>query len=239
MLIMHNPWEKLVKSDQNTYVLDEDYAMLMTHNKSKSISSRDKFALDLEPQPFTGHKDASIIILNTNPGYSPQDYDTLQNEYFYKHAYNNLLHITDPEYPFFMLSPEICDTLTYKWWHKQVKPLYDNNVNHDTDYSIDLQTISKNIFCIRYCAYHSTSFNISRSFELYSMKYTKYLIYRAMEQHKLILCQRSHMRFNKLVPTLYQYDNIYYAQNPQMPQINEYNFGKGYHKCLTLLENRS
>lgn len=223
MLKMRNPWEKLVRSDEDLYVLDEDYDQLMTHNKSKSLSSRDAFVLDLIPEPFTGDINAPIVILNTNPGYSKADYVTLHNNYFHRYALLNLQHYVDLAYPFFMLSLDIYNTPTYAWWRKMISPLID-----DSAVETSIQTIAKNIFCIRYVAYHSSSFNVSRHFSLPSQLYTKYLIERAMEQNKLILCQRSHQRFQRLCPTLIKYNNIYYAQNPQAPQINRYNFSGGF-----------
>jgi len=228
MLKMKNPWEKLVKSSKGLYVLDEDYGMLMAHNKHAIV--RDRFVLDLIPEPFTGDARAPIVILNTNPGYSPQDYQTLKDVYFSQMALANIVYQrVAPDYPFFMLSPKIYDTPTYKWWRKIFKPLDEHHIN--------MQTISQNIFCIRYVGYHSSAYNVSRSFSLPSMLYTKYLIECSIKRNALILCQRSHQRFQKLVPSLHKYNNIYYALNPQFPIINEYNYGEGYIKCLKLLNS--
>lgn len=227
MLKLKNPWERLKKSNDDIYVLNEDWDQLRTHNKH--CNERDAFILDLIPEPFTGDPDAPIVILNTNPGFSPKDYETIKSLYFFQSAMGNLSFDLDPEWPFFMLNPRIIETPTYKWWNKTVSILSKNHIY--------MQTISQNIFCIRYVAYHSSRYNVSRNFTLPSTLYTKYLIEKAIQRNALILCQRSHQRFQKLVPSLIKYSNIYYSLNPQMPIISEYNYKEGFYKCLTLLNS--
>jgi len=67
---MENPWTAL--PEVAPYVLGMDREAVDRHNARAAAPHR--LQLDLMPEPFLGRKDAPVVVLLGNPGYSERDH---------------------------------------------------------------------------------------------------------------------------------------------------------------------
>ena len=113
---MKNPWRHLPA--EAPFVLERDSDKINAYN---SRASAEKYLhTDLIPIPFLGQKNAPIVLLNLNPGYSPEDYRRQTRPYFIKQVRRCMLH-KQMSYPLFFLDPTIegkSDGAGRRWWKR-------------------------------------------------------------------------------------------------------------------------
>src|SRR5258708_3351539 len=97
-----NPWKALPA--EPPYVLSDDAVDLEAFSQSASDDMH--IHTELLPEPFLGRPDASVVLLNLNPGFSPDDPATHLRREFILESRRNLAH-DGSEFPFFFLHPQL------------------------------------------------------------------------------------------------------------------------------------
>lgn len=85
---MENPWTAL--PEVAPYVLGMDREAVDRHNARAAAPHR--LQLDLMPEPFLGRKDAPVVVLLGNPGYSERDHIWHDRPEFCAAIRENLTH---------------------------------------------------------------------------------------------------------------------------------------------------
>lgn len=189
---MKNPWSKIKES--SCMVLDED---------KENIDFEDKnFNFQYFPEPFIWDKNADIYILLANPWRISNDEKeklySKENIYIYL---NNLNHkVTKWVNPFFYLD----EKLWWNWWyHTLFKYLIEVE-------EISKEIIWKNFFTLELYWYHSHNFDSKLINKLNSVRYTKFLLEKAIKENKIILLWRSRKNWFNLCPELEKYNNCHF-----------------------------
>src|SRR5215469_6765309 len=111
---MKNPWRHL--PSKSPFLLKCDSDKIDAYNSTASPEK--SLHTNLIPIPFLGQRDAPIVLLNLNPGHSPEDCRRQTKSYFIKQVRNCMLH--EPMvYPLFFLGPAIegkSDGASRRWW---------------------------------------------------------------------------------------------------------------------------
>ncbi len=189
---MDNPWLHL--PDSELFVLPSDKDAII---KANSKGSADGFIhLELLPEPFLGDINAPVVLLNLNPGYSPDDILQHQHAYFSDVLRKNLRHEA-LDYPFYLLDPNIGGS-GYWWWQRKLRSLIEDVGN---------QTVARNVFCVEYFPYHSHRFH-HRGLIVPSQLYSFSLVRSAMARGAIIILMRSKRLWLDAVPELAKYANF-------------------------------
>ncbi|MEM4066671.1 MAG: hypothetical protein QXV17_07415 [Candidatus Micrarchaeaceae archaeon] len=238
-----NPWKefaiKVAKEKPETYVLAED---------KLDDDVRDKFDLNLIPEPFAGNPDAPIYLLNQNPRPVPnsdiKDNDqmaiikrrlkchNLYNLVFYDDCLSEngngetcgLQDLNDfKEFPFYHLDPYYKHLPNFVWWYRNLSEIIQdvrNDLSKDNKIAESdvLQIVSNSIFDVELVPYHSQHF-IDVS-GLKSQQYAIELVERAINK-KIIIVMNGTNHWLKKIPKLKS--NKVYTLKSMNPKISQGN----------------
>ena len=125
------------------------------------------------PEPFLGRRDAPVVLLNLNPGYSPEGPRIHSDPSFAARVRRNLCHLP-AEYPFYLLDPAITGP-GRDWWEPKLRQLIGQ---------VGRQVVATGVLCIEYFPYHSRRFR-HRRLPLPSQQYSFSLVREALSEGRL------------------------------------------------------
>jgi len=216
---MQNPWQELPAT--SPYLLDID-RVVVTENKAKFKADTD-LHFELLPEPFLGNPNAPLILLNLNPGYSPDDITYHQQKSFIDLSVANLNH-HPLVYPFFLLDPNL-SAPGRVWWERKLSALI-----RDTN----RETVAKKVLCVEYFPYHSRKFG-HHKMRLPSQEYSFHLVRQAMARNAVIVLMRSKKLWYSAVPELKEYQSLFSVRNVQNPTISLGNLPESYASIIQAL----
>lgn len=110
---MNNPWRQLPRR-WDPFVLPSERAVIKAFNAGAHPNH--KIRTEVLPEPYLGHPDAEIFLLNLNPGYSKDDVPFYQDPYAREVWERNLFH-QPLDYPFHLLDPSVPQAIGgSQWW---------------------------------------------------------------------------------------------------------------------------
>ena len=242
MPIISNPWDNFMNNipqDLTTpKYLKGDYEFIDAYQKyldaetqptsSKKNPKDDKWRkanelhLELIPEPFEGNPEAPIYLLGGNPGYGEEG-----NEWHIKEDYLAIMSETlshkyqanqDNPTDFAFFDKRLDGYGGTKWWKGHIAA-----------------EIKDKIFNIEFFAYHSTKADGLKGFfsqiakkgqskpTCISNQYADQLIYRAIENKKIIIITRFEKYWLERIENLEKYDNLYILLNHQIATVKKDN----------------
>lgn len=214
-----NPWQRLPL--QPPYVLPEDADLLAACSATATEDTALHF--DLLPEPFLGSPDAPVVLLNLNPGFSPEDVQHHLDPRFAQSSRDSLLH-RPMTYPFFLLDPTITAPGN-RWWTRKLGALI-------RQFGVD--KVAQRVLCIEYFPYHSRRFGHPK-LKLPSQRYSFWLARNAIERGATIVLMRSKRIWLDAVPELQSCNQIVQLSNPQSPYISPGNCRDGFERICDAL----
>jgi hypothetical protein len=212
---MLNPW-LLLPSDA-PYVLPADRSGVATIRERVASSGRTERLIDLNtlPEPFIGNPtSAKVLLLNLNPGASPDDKKAHADPAFRQALLCNLREGAQ-EYPFYPLDPALSWTACARWWTSHLRLLLEHPDLHRS-------AIAQRLCVIEWFPYHSRKSGIPDNTSIPSQEYCFTIAKEAIEK-KLIIGMRARNRWAKVDPRLAL---VPYLRNPQSPYISPANAGE-------------
>jgi len=216
---IRNPWLNLPLSPP--YALEADLAQLNSFNAS--ALRKHQFDLRLFPEPFFGTTLTPVVVLNLNPGWSPEDEATHSQPWFADQARRSLAHALEP-YPFIHLLPG-GRTGGCIWWQRRTRELVDD---------VGFDRIAKGIACVQYMPYHSPEFS-QRVPLVQSQEYSFQLVRNAMRRGAEIVVMRSFQLWVSAIPEITTYAHLHVAVNPRSPYLSPGNLKSSYVKIVERL----
>lgn len=213
---MQNPWLALPKCPP--YVLPSDAHLLERFNAT--ASSRHSYDLTLLPEPYFGSTTAPVVVLNLNPGWSPDDATVHSDPTFATMARRSLEHTLAP-YPFLHLQPN-SNTPGARWWRQRTRELA-------SDAGFD--KAARRLACIQLVPYHSPEYSGSTP-RLPSQEYSFHLVRQAMVREAEIVIMRSVNLWIAAVPELANYSRVHRGSNPRAPFVSRGNLKSSYNIVL-------
>jgi hypothetical protein len=182
-----NPWVDLPYAAPFIAPVDADAVTRLEGGNGGDTALR----LDLLPQPWTGRPaDATVIVLALNPGFSPSDYDELQNP---DYAEQWRLALTfQTRTPFYFLDPAFSHTGGYRWWARRFRDLIA---------VVGIESVARRVMCIEHFPYKSKSYRSLKE-TLPSQHYSFDLVREAIRLGKEIVVMRSERVWLESVPEL-------------------------------------
>lgn len=217
---MINQWSKLPTTPP--YILDIDKTTI--EGKKAKFNENTELHFELLPEPFLGNFLAPVILLNLNPGYSPDDIIYHQQQTFIDLSLANLNH-QSLEYPFFLLDPSL-SAPGREWWERKLGALI-----RDTN----KETVANTVLCVEYFPYHSRRFGHHKLF-LPSQEYSFHLVRQAMARNAIIVLMRSKKLWLSAVPELEEYSSLFSVRNVQNPTISPGNCPESYSSIIRALK---
>jgi hypothetical protein len=224
---LQNPWYQLPL--QPDYVLPEDVSAVRRFNESARESVR--LQLELMPEPYLGRPDAPVVLLNKNPGFTPEGPRAHRDQAFLERSRCNLEHCPSA-YPFYLLDPAL-NTKGTEWWHRILGRLIEN---------LGLEIVARNILCVEYLPYHSSRFPgrfRHGKLSLPSQQYSFSLVRAAVRRGAVIMVLRGERRWLTAVQELESYPRRFMVSNVQNPVISPANCADGYERVLDALAGSS
>ena len=175
-----------------------------------------QFDLTLFPEPFFGTPLAPVVVLNLNPGWSPQDAITRADPGFADQSRRSLAHTLAP-YPFLHLQPD-GRTGGSIWWQRRARELAA---------AVGFDHVATGIACVQYMPYHSQAFS-PRAPRLPSQAYSVQLVRSAMKRGAELVVMRSFRLWASAVPDLVSYARLHIAKNPRAPYLSRGNLKDRY-----------
>lgn len=244
MPIISNPWDNFMNNiprDLTTpKYLKGDYEFIDAYQKyldaetqptsSKKNPKDDKWRkanelhLELIPEPFEGNPEAPIYLLGGNPGYGEEGNEWHINKHYLDIMSKTLSHKyqanQDNPTDFAFFDKRLAKYGGTKWWK-----------GHIAD------EIKDKIFNIEFFAYHSTKADGLKGFfskianpkkdqskpTCISNQYADQLIYRAIENKKIIIITRFEKYWLERIENLEEYENLYILLNHQIATVKEGN----------------
>lgn len=217
-----NPWINLPA--KAPYVLPEDEDTIVQFNKKLHADYR--IQVNTLPEPYFGYKDAPVVLLCLNPGFSDEDCEVHATPEFQALLRNNYLH-EPAEYPFYYLNPRFQNP-GRNWWESKLKQLLKR---------VPREQLASSLFCIEYFPYHSRKFKRT-AFALSSQKYGFYLARLAMEKKAVLILMRSHSLWYQAVPELKAYPLLFTLNSSQNVVISPQNC-PGFDKVVSAIKHKS
>jgi hypothetical protein len=207
--MIDNPWHRL--PDRAPFVLPEDEGAVRDFNGQASEDHKLRIG-DLLPEPFVGDPCAPVVLLGTNPGFTPEGAARKKEDSrFVERMRDNLVH-KDSDYRFVFFAPDI--QASHKdWWNRKLKGLLDH-----FDYSV----LARSILAVEHFPYPSRRYGAGR-LHLRSQAYSFSLVERAMERKAIIVLVRGERKWLKAVPALCKYEGLCKLRNPQAGSISHKN----------------
>lgn len=169
-------WEKL-EINSNYFIHNEDSILSKDFIFDKPVQDYSdendmyKFHSGLFPIPYIGDiKKATCYILMLNPGYSNNDYEEENKEYFKHCLINNLKQNDKNPYPFFYLDPKNCNHPGYAYWKNKFKTIID-----ELNCENAIEIIAKKVAIIQLVPYHSQKVKLTKKI-ISSLKSVKEII---------------------------------------------------------------
>ena len=211
---MDNPWIRLPQSPP--FVLQEDRSAIDRFNAR--ATELHQIHLELIPEPFLGRPDAPIVLLNLNPGFDSEETRFHHSDsYFIEQSRKNLLH-SPIRYPFYLLNPELSQSLGHQWWRRKLKaPIAIAGVDK----------VASRVLCIEYFPYHTKRYKKAAA-ALHSQGYSFSLARQAIQRNALIVIMRSRALWMDAVPELARYARVFELRNPQNVSVSPRNCPEGY-----------
>jgi len=201
-----NPWNELISkvnrnytTKDNQYIIKDDLEVVQKFNDNLSQKSKDDFQVyyHMHPYHYTGNiKNASVILLATNPGYVEEEEDTLYlNPKFHEEVIENLKFNTDT-----FVNKDESRKKDGDYWTEKTREL--RKILGD-------DIVDKNLALIQFFPYHSKKFRkIAKKYFENGEKYLKTqkfgfeLVRQAIKNNKLIIILRSQKDWLEAIPEL-------------------------------------
>jgi hypothetical protein len=179
--------------------------------------------LDVLPEPFIGLPDASVVLLNLNPGFSEEEvaYHHL-DEYFRSAALANLSHAPQP-YPFYFLDPAVSSP-GHRWWQSRLRTLLER---------VPVGRLSQRLLCVEYFPYHSARFSAAVP-RVPSQEYSFQLVRDAVGRGAVIIAMRASRSWRQAVPEL-ESTTVHSLNSAQSVYITPNNCPTGFPAALPAL----
>jgi hypothetical protein len=184
---MHNPWLEL--PSEPPYILAVDRHSITTLSNRLSTNGHvDRKINDRSiPEPFIGDPEsATVILLNLNPGDSPDDPETHTNPQFREAMIRNLHHQAQ-DYPFYALNPAFAWTGCAQWWTRHLRELFETG-------KLDRAAVAQRLCVIELFPYHSRRAGLPTKAVCPSQEYS-FGIAKQMLGSKLIVGMRARKRW--------------------------------------------
>lgn len=218
---MNNPWLEL--PSEPPYCLPEDLPIITEFNKQVEEKQKDEFLIRIDglPEAYIGSiKDPRVVLLNLNPGWSPEDHKHFEQPAFRKAVLKNLHHTLD-EYPFYHLNPKFHFTGGARFWGQKLRHLISE---------VGRETVANHVIVLEYFPYPSLKYKmipekIKRKFGielLRGQQYTFCLLRKFLDiENVAFVGMRKVTKWIRVVPELE--DKMVMVKNFQNPAISPRN----------------
>lgn len=217
---MENPWKSLPL--EAPYLLPEDRVAVETFNRS--CREARKIHAEVLPEPFLGRRDAPIVLLNLNPGFSERDVETHRLPGFAQASRGNLLH-AEAEYPFHLLDPRWQSAPGNKWWTQRLRRIIE---------PFGLHRVASSVLCVEFFPYHSTKFGHDK-LRVPSQAYSFDLVRQAIDRDAHVLLLRGKRIWFEAVPELANYHLLQCTNSVQSAFVSPGNCPTFFERIVRLL----
>lgn len=219
---MQNPWINMPISEP--YVLAEDEQIILAYNQSleEKYSENHEIHLEVFPEPYAGNPQASVILLNLNPGYYPRSKVFGQGTADFRRLWRANLAHEPQDYPFYHLDPRMKGTPGDAYWSAKLREPIDE---------FGSRRVAETFFTAEYFPY-STKHGIG-PIRVPSQEYTFSLIREAIRRGAIIVRTRCTW-WLEVIPGLTGYLRYYELRSMQNAAITEKNC-PGYHEIRKVL----
>jgi hypothetical protein len=202
---MQNPWTELPA--RNPYILEMDRESINRY--SEGLTEDQKINLRSIPEPFIGNPaSATVILLNLNPGDSPEDAKAHNDPAVASAIIRNLSHQLR-EYAFYPLNPAFAWTPVARWWTRCLRALFDQG-------GLDRARVAQRLCVIEWFPYHSRKAGLPVKPVCPSQAYS-FEIAKQMLGKKLIVGMRAKKRWSTVDQ---KFADIPYLRNPQCCHVS-------------------
>jgi hypothetical protein len=202
---MRNVWLDLPTT--SPYVLQIDRTAIDQYNAKAAGAT--KINVESIPEPFIGNPaTASVILLNLNPGDSPDDPRAHADRAFRDAIIRNLRH--DPqEYAFYPLNPKFAWTACAKNWTQNLHELWEKG-------RLTRVIVAERLCVIEWFPYHSAKAGLPTKPICASQQYSFEMALRALGK-KLVVGMRGKKKWAQVDP---EFGKIPYLKNPQCGAVS-------------------
>jgi hypothetical protein len=219
--MLNNPWVDL--PDKPDYVLEADRPEVEKFNKKRKPDSAHYLHIEkILPEAFIGDKNAPVLLLSNNPGFSGQGADKPRQQSFVLEWMRKNLHHERLDYPFYYLDPAFKGN---DWWEAKLHYLIEHFDGLGQD---GRRLVAKSVLNVVYFPYPSRLFGHLRC-RVPSQTYGFDLVRQAMERNAVIIHMRKPQRkcpnlrdiWADEVRGLSKYERRFQVKNTMTPVINE------------------
>lgn len=229
MTTTKNPWNQISHVDINgeqAILAAEDVELIKKFTSTKdykNIKDIHRLHLGFYPQQIVGDiQKADIIVLSTNPGYSPEFETLYNNDKNYQKTLLNNLQLKNPHFHAFDL-----DTDKFGHWAKKFNKWFDD-VKSLQDLKEKIPWFSKHVALGEYFPYHSIEYdkNLDKFISKEGYFPTQQFLFELIRKRVLdkddsvtIILTRAYNKWYKAIPALIEYEQCYETNNYSNPSL--------------------
>jgi hypothetical protein len=163
-----------------------------------------------------------VVLLNLNPGYTPDGPRIHHDPAFATRTRANLCHLPG-EYPFYLLDPEVTGP-GRAWWDSKLRFLIA---------AVGREVVASSVLNVEYFPYHSRKFK-HRRLALPSQAYGFALVREALARQAVVILLRGERLWLRAVPELARYP-FYRVKNWRKPSVSPNNCPDGFKRAVEAL----
>lgn len=192
-----NPW-LTIKAGRLPYCTPDDLPLVQAHNTRLSRryepENADLYRLPLAtfPEPFLGHPDAPVRLLNLNPGHKNDDPIIHAKKPIIDLCTANLRHTSADDCPFYPLSPRYLLNGGSRWWSQRMRDWLEQ---------YGREWVARAFFCIELFPYGSQKYH-SLPELVPSQQYSIALAAAKVRAGCTLIVMRAETKWREVVPDL-------------------------------------
>jgi len=192
-----NPWPA-IQPGQLPYVAPDDWPQVHAHNirvanrYDPEKAAKYRLPLDVFPEPYLGHPDAPILLLNLNPGYNDESPRFHARPPIMDLCVANLRHEVSADIPFYPLHPRYLMNGGSRWWSLRLGEWIER---------FGKERVARTFFCIELFPYSSVSYSALPSL-VPSQHYSIALAKAKLKAGCAVITMRAETRWKELLPGL-------------------------------------
>jgi hypothetical protein len=187
-----NPWEDL--PTDAPFVLPSDREAV-TEYQGRVRKPEHRLALDTLPEPWVGNPHtATVVVLQLNPGYKPEEDDPLHARADYLEVVRRSLTHQPLDIPFHYLDPRFTESGGAGWCRRR---------NHWAVDRLGAHMVGSHLAQLEWFPYRST--RAGRLPGLPSQHYSVELLREALDRRAVVIATRKIVEWEKAVPELVRY----------------------------------
>lgn len=194
-----NPWKAVQRNRSGQYVLEDDRPYVEAFNAVPGRKDKHLLRTDLLPEPFTGPRDAPVVVLFLNPGVGGEEESWHERPEFVE-AVRATLGDDPVHHRHLGLDDRFADTGGGQWTRRAFRAVRD-------ELGCPFDDLADKVLSVEFHGYHSREW-LGLPVTLPSQRYSFSLVEQAVSRGAVVVAMRGRSSWTVAVPALGEHTGL-------------------------------